>query len=93
MSSRFRILQVVTRSPARGLRFAGSEDWGLPVLDVAEDAARLLAAGAEVRVLDQDLEELSDRAVRRQARQWATPGCLYSWPWPRPRPGSPPMSS
>ena len=70
MNPRFRILSIVTRAPERGPRLAGSEDWGLPGLDPVVDAARLLAAGAEVRVVDQDTESISDRSARREARQW-----------------------
>jgi len=70
VKQRRRILIVVTRSPPRGPRFASSEPLGLPVHDVVVMAAQLLHLGAEVRVLDQGLEHLSDRVARREARLW-----------------------
>jgi hypothetical protein len=65
-----RIMIVVTRTPPRGVGLASSEPRGLPPRDVAEAAAQLMGLGAEVRVLDQDTEGLSDRVVRREARLW-----------------------
>lgn len=65
-----RVMIVVTTTPLRGARLAGSEPRGLPPRDPALFAAQLMALGAEVRVLDQDSERLSDAVVRREARLW-----------------------
>ncbi|MHC5209332.1 MAG: hypothetical protein ACYTG2_01270 [Planctomycetota bacterium] len=73
-----RIMIVVLRSPSRGPGLASSEPRGLPPRDVAEAAAQLMALGAEVRVLDQDTEGLSDRVVRREARLWRA-DCALLW--------------
>ncbi|HEX5010985.1 MAG TPA: hypothetical protein VFY71_11340, partial [Planctomycetota bacterium] len=70
MMGRWRILLVVTRAPPRGPRLASSEAEGLPPRDAALLAARLIRAGADVRVLDQDSERLVDRVVRREASLW-----------------------
>jgi hypothetical protein len=70
VNQRWRILLVVTRTPRRGPRFASSEPLGLPPHDAVMAAAQLLHLGAEVRVLDQNLERLSDRVARREARLW-----------------------
>ncbi len=69
-AARWRVMLVVTREPRRTTRFPMSEPPGLPPLEVAEAAARLLACGAEVRVLDQDAEQLTDRVVRREVKLW-----------------------
>ena len=65
-----RVMLVVTPTPHRGARLAGSEPRGLPPRDVALVAAQLMSLGAEVRVLDQDSEKLSDSVVRREGRLW-----------------------
>ncbi|MGQ0552200.1 MAG: hypothetical protein ACT4PU_03175 [Planctomycetota bacterium] len=70
MSSHRRILVVVTRAPRRGATLATSELVRLPPRDAALAAARLMRLGAEVRIMDQDTESLSDRTVRREARWW-----------------------
>ncbi len=70
MSGRWRILLVVTHAPPRGERLASSLIPGLPPRDVALMAARLLHAGADVRVLDQDSERLTPTVVRREAQRW-----------------------
>lgn len=70
MKVRWRILLVVTHAPPRGGRLAGSEPLGLPPRDAALMAARLLAAGADVKVLDQDAEGLRPGAVRGEALAW-----------------------
>jgi hypothetical protein len=70
MSGRWRILLVATHAPPRGARLASTVRPGLPARDVALMAARLLHAGADVRVLDQDSEGLAGRIVRREAQRW-----------------------
>ena len=70
MNGRWRILVVVTRAPPRAPRLASSAAAGLPPRDAALLAARLIRAGADVRVLDQDSERLVDRIVRREAHLW-----------------------
>jgi hypothetical protein len=65
-----RVMLVVTTTPHRGARLAGSEPRGLPPRDIALLAAQLMHLGAEVRVLDQDSEKLSDAVVRREGRLW-----------------------
>ena len=70
MNSRWRIAVVITRTPVRGLRLASAEARGLPPRDAVLMAAQFLQLGAEVRVLDQDTERLSDRIVRREVRLW-----------------------
>jgi hypothetical protein len=67
---RWRVMIVVTKSPARGLQFVTAEALGPPPWDVAMMGARLLRHGAEVRVLDQDTEHLGHRVVRRELKNW-----------------------
>ena len=61
---------VVTKSPVRGLQFSTAEALEPPPWDVAMMGARLLRHGAEVRVLDQDTEQLAHRVVRRELKNW-----------------------
>lgn len=68
--SRTRILVVVTKSPERGPRLASSEAPGLPPRGAVHMAAELLRLGAEVRVLDQDGEDIASRVVRRETKWW-----------------------
>ena len=70
MKRRWRVMIVVTKSPARGLQFVTAEALGPPPWDVAMMGARLLRHGAEVRVLDQDTEHLGHRVVRRELKNW-----------------------
>lgn len=70
MRPRRRVMIVVTRTPRLGVRCTRFEPAGLPPRDPALLAARLLALGAEVRVVAQDLERISDRAAAREAKLW-----------------------
>ncbi|GJM22228.1 MAG: hypothetical protein DHS20C15_21430 [Planctomycetota bacterium] len=70
MKPRWRILIVLSESPARGARLASSANTDLPSLDVALLAAQLIRLGAEVRVMDQAAERISPRTVRREAAWW-----------------------
>ncbi len=70
MKRRWRVMIVVTKGPQRGLRLATAETVGPPSWDVAMMSARLLRHGAEVRVLDQDSEQLGHRLVRRELKMW-----------------------
>ena len=70
MSRARRILVVITAAARRGLRLAVPEDHRRLPRDPLEMAARLLRFGAEVRVVDQQGEQLKGRVVRREARLW-----------------------
>lgn len=70
MKRRWRVMIVVTKSPARGLRMATAEALGPPSWAIAMMGARLLRHGAEVRVVDQDAEHLGHRMVRRELKNW-----------------------
>jgi len=70
MKGRWRILLVVMHTPPRGPQLVSSEPPGLPPRDAALLAARLIGAGADVRVLDQDAERLPHRTVRREVQLW-----------------------
>jgi hypothetical protein len=65
-----RVMLVITKHPARSLKFASSEVIGLPSRDVAHMAAQLLKLGAEVRIIDQNADGPVHRVVRREMKLW-----------------------
>ena len=67
---RWRVMIVVTREPTRTPQLATAEAVGIPPWDVAVLAAQLLKLGAEVRVVDQNAEQLAHRLVRREMKLW-----------------------
>lgn len=70
MRARWRVLLVLVPEPPRGPRLATAERPGLPPRDLAASAATLAALGAEVRLMDPGIEQLSFRVVAREARWW-----------------------
>ena len=67
---RWRVMIVVTREPTRTPQLATAEAVGIPPWDVAVLAAQLLKLGGEVRVVDQNAEQLAHRLVRREMKLW-----------------------
>ena len=70
MKSRWRVLIVVVPEVGRGLRYATSELADRPPREAVTTAARLLRLGAEVKVMDTGVEQLSPRVVTKEARWW-----------------------
>ena len=70
MSTRWRVMIVIVPEGTRGLSMASSELQSVPPRDPAVMAAQLLHLGAEVKLVDQAVEQLSSRVVAREARWW-----------------------
>ncbi len=70
ITARWRIMVVVLRTPPSAARLPSSDARGMPPRDPVAWAAQVIAWGAEVRVLDQDAEQMSERTVRREVKLW-----------------------
>lgn len=70
MTARWRIMLVALRAPSSAERLPSTEVAGTPPRDVATLGAQLVRWGGEVRVLDQDGEQMTERTMRRELRLW-----------------------
>lgn len=70
ITARWRIMLVVLRDPPSAARLPRCDVFGTPPREAATLAAQFVHEGAEVRLLDQEAEQMTDRTMRREVKLW-----------------------